>query len=63
MYNRKQLLDFAFEEALSTCNLGDLDRKNTIEILTTAMNGYAAREGVPFTAEEVRATIMQALIQ
>lgn len=61
MYNKKQLLDFAFEEALATCNLGDLDRENTIEILTTAMNGYAAREGVPFTAEEVRATIIAGL--
>jgi len=61
MFSKKQLLDFAFEEAMNTCNFGELSKETAIEVLATAMNAYAAREGVPFTAEEVEATIIAGL--
>ena len=58
MYSKKQLLDFAFEEALNSCRTTGMSEELLKEVLTTAMNGYAVREGVPFTAEEVEATIV-----
>ena len=58
MFSKKQLLDFAFQEALSSCNLGDATRETAIEVLATAMKGYSVRENVPFTDEEIMATII-----
>ena len=61
MYSKKQLLDFAFQEALISCRTTGMSDELLKEVLTTAMNGYATREGVPFTAEEVEATIVAGL--
>lgn len=58
MFSKKQLLDFAFQEALTSCNLGDATRETAIEVLATAMKGYSVRENVPFTDEEIMATII-----
>ena len=61
MYSKKQLLDFAFQEALNSCRTTGMSDELLMEVLTTAMNGYSVREGVPFTAEEVEATIVAGL--
>ena len=58
MTNKKQLLDYAFEEAVGTINLNSITRDVAEEAIATAMMGYAAREGYEFTKEEVHATIV-----
>ena len=58
MTNKKQLLDYAFEEAIGTINLNSITKEVAEEAIATAMMGYAAREGYDFTKEEVHATIV-----
>ena len=58
MTNKKQLLDYAFEEAIGTINLNSVTKEVAEEAIATAMMGYAAREGYEFTKEEVHATIV-----
>ncbi len=58
MTNKKQVLDYAFEEAVGTINLNSITREVAEEAIATAMMGYAAREGYEFTKEEVHATIV-----
>ena len=58
MTNKKQILDFAFEEAVGTLNLNSITKEVAEEAIATAMMGYAAREGYEFTEEEVHATIV-----
>ena len=61
MTNKKQLLDYAFSEAISTLNLNSLTEEVAHEAIATAMFGYAKREGYEFTKEEVNATIVAGL--
>ena len=56
--NKKQVLDYAFEEAVGTINLNSITKEVAEEAIATAMMGYAAREGYEFTKEEVHATIV-----
>ena len=58
MANKKQVLDYAFEEAVGTINLNSITKEGAEEAIATAMMGYAAREGYEFTKEEVHATIV-----
>ena len=58
MANKKQVLDYAFEEAVGTINLNSITKEVAEEAIATAMMGYAAREGYDFTKEEVHATIV-----
>lgn len=58
MTNKKQVLDYAFDEAVGTINLNSITREIAEEAIATAMMGYAAREGYEFTKEEVHATIV-----
>lgn len=58
MANKKQVLDYAFEEAVGTINLNSITKEVAEEAIATAMMGYAAREGYEFTKEEVHATIV-----
>lgn len=58
MTNKKQVLDYAFEEAVGTINLNSITKEVAEEAIATAMMGYAAREGYEFTKEEVHATIV-----
>ena len=58
MTNKKQVLDYAFEEAVGTINLNSITKEVAEEANATAMMGYAAREGYEFTKEEVHATIV-----
>ena len=61
MTNKKQLLDYAFSEALTTLNLNSLTKDVAEEAIAEAMFGYAEREGYEFTKEEVHATIVAGL--
>ena len=58
MTNKKQVLDYAFDEAVGTINLNSITREIAEKAIATAMMGYAAREGYEFTKEEVHATIV-----
>ena len=58
MANKKQVLDYAFEEAVGTINLNSITKEVAEEAIAKAMMGYAAREGYEFTKEEVHATIV-----
>ena len=58
MTNKKQVLDYAFEEAVGTINLNSITKEVAEEAIATAMMGYAAREGYEFTKEEAHATIV-----
>lgn len=58
MTNKKQVLDYAFDEAVGTINLNSITKEVAEEAIATAMMGYAAREGYEFTKEEVHATIV-----
>lgn len=58
---KKQLLDFAFEEALNKMNAAVLDADIVENFITTAMMGYAENNGYEFTKEEVHATIVAGL--
>ena len=58
MTNKKQILDYAFDEAVGTINLNSITKEVAEEAIATAMMGYAAREGYEFTKEEVHATIV-----
>ena len=61
MTNKKQILDFAFEEALQTMNINNMDAALVNDYLKTAMLGYAERNGYEFAEEDVRATIVAGL--
>ena len=58
MTNKKQILDYAFNEAISTVNLNSVTKEVAEDAIATAMFGYAEREGYEFTKEEVHATIV-----
>ena len=61
MTNKKQLLDFAFEEAIRTLNVFTLENTLLKDAIFTSMMGYADRNGYEFTAEEAKATIVAGL--
>lgn len=58
MTNKKQILDYAFNEAISTVNLNSVTKEVAEDAIATAMFAYAEREGYEFTKEEVHATIV-----
>ncbi len=58
MINKKQLLDYAFDEAIKTMNLNSMNSEIAEEVIATAMLGYAKRNGYEFTNEEIHATIV-----
>ncbi len=61
MTNKKQLLDYAFEEAVKKMNAAVLDAALVEGFIETAMFGYAEANGYDFTKEEVHATIVAGL--
>lgn len=58
MYSRKQILDFAFQEAINQCHVNGMDRELQEHVLETSMKAYAEREGFEFTEEEIHSTIV-----
>ena len=59
--NKKQLLDFAFEEAVGKMNAAVIDADLVEKFIETAMMGYAENNGYEFEEEEVHATIVAGL--
>ena len=61
MYSRKQILDFAFQEALNNGHLNGMDKDLMEDVLATSMRAYAEREGFEFTEEEIHSTIVASI--
>lgn len=61
MTNKKQILDFAFEDAVQTTHINNMDANLVVDYIKTAMFGYAEHNGYEFTEEEVMATIVAGL--
>lgn len=61
MTNKKQLLDYAFEEAVRTLNVFTLENTLLKDAIFTSMKGYADRNGYEFADEDIKATIVAGL--
>ena len=60
--SKKELLDKAFNEALTEVNVNAMETDNiTEEVLATSMRAFAEREKVDFTEDEIKATIIAGL--
>ena len=58
MANKKELLDNAFNEAISTVPYNGLDPKTAEEMISEAMRNIAKRDYHDFTEDEIHATIV-----
>lgn len=58
MYSRKQILDFAFQEAITQCHVNGMDKELQEQVIETSMKAYAEREGFEFTEDEIHSTII-----
>ena len=57
--SKKELLDKAFNEAVTEVNVNAMETDNiTEEVLATSMRAFAEREKVDFTEDEIKATII-----
>ncbi len=61
MYSKKNFLDFAFEEAITSVNISSIPEEAIMDTLITGMHAYADRVGQTFTEEEMKATIIAGL--
>ena len=60
--SKKELLDKAFNEAVTEVNVNAMETDNiTEEVLATSMRAFAEREKVDFTEDEIKATIIAGL--
>ena len=60
--SKKELLDKAFNEAVTEVNVNAIETDNiTEEVLATSMRAFAEREKVDFTEDEIKATIIAGL--
>ena len=60
--SKKELLDKAFNEAVTEVNVNSMETDNiTEEVLATSMRAFAEREKVDFTEDEIKATIIAGL--
>ena len=60
--SKKELLDKAFNEAVTEVNVNAMETDNiTEEVLATSMRAFAEREKVDFTEDEIKATIIAVL--
>lgn len=60
--NKKELLDKAFNEAVTEVNVNAMEGESIIEdIIATSMKAFAEREKVEFTEDEIKATIVAGL--
>ena len=60
--SKKELLDKAFNEAVTEVNVNAMETDNiTEEVLATSMIAFAEREKVDFTEDEIKATIIAGL--
>ena len=60
--SKKELLDKAFNEAVTEVNVNAMETDNiTEEVLATSMRAFAEIEKVDFTEDEIKATIIAGL--
>ena len=60
--SKKELLDKAFNEAVTEVNVNAMETDNiTEEVLATSMRAFAEREKVDFTEDEIKSTIIAGL--
>ena len=60
--SKRELLDKAFNEAVTEVNVNAMETDNiTEEVLATSMRAFAEREKVDFTEDEIKATIIAGL--
>lgn len=60
--SKKELLDKAFNEAVTEVNVNAMETDNiTEEVLATSMRAFSEREKVDFTEDEIKATIIAGL--
>ena len=58
MANKKELLDNAFNEAISTVPYNGMDPQTAAEMIKVAMENIAKRDFHDFTDDEIKATII-----
>ena len=58
MANKKELLDNAFNEAISTVPYNGMDPQTAAEMIKVAMKNIAKRDYHDFTDDEIKATII-----
>ena len=58
MANKKELLDKAFNEAISTVPYNGMDPQTAAETIKVAMKNIAERDYHDFTDDEIKATII-----
>ena len=58
MANKKELLDNAFNEAISTVPYNGMDPQTAAEMIKVAMENIAKRDFHDFTDDEIQATIL-----
>ena len=58
MANKKELLDNAFNEAISTVPYNGMDPQTAAETIKVAMENIAKRDFHDFTDDEIKATII-----
>lgn len=61
MFNKTDLLRFAFEEATNAVNVNSVDEKIAESVIKTGMRAYAHREGFEFSEREIKETIREGL--
>lgn len=61
MANKKELLDNAFNEAISTVPYNGMDPQTAAETIKVAMQNIAKRDYHDFTDDEIKATIIAGL--
>lgn len=60
--SKKELLDKAFNEAVTEVNVNAMEGEGIIEdIIATSMKAFAEREKVEFTDDEIKATVVAGL--
>lgn len=58
MANKKELLDNAFNEAISTVPYNGMDPQTAAEMIKVAMKNIGERDYHDFTEDEIKATIV-----
>ncbi len=59
--NTKKYLDFAFETAADTIDVGAFKPEEALQFIITGMKAYAKRNGYEFTEEEIKARALKGI--
>ncbi len=61
MFNKKDFLRFAFEEATTVVNVNSVGSAELEPVLMTRMKDYARREGLDFSEKELGETMKKGI--